>query len=164
MKLLSSASSIALAITLSLTSVVATANNVVLKPINENIETQACYTAATQGLNAAKELVSKENINFGIFKNSVTCNGLSLVDFAQQYGEQSGEQNAKSEATETRIVLVAKNTNVESQLCLDAITMGERAAREKHAIDLPVTCNNLDLADFVRSYKKQEVLVRTTAD
>ena len=156
MKLLS----VATAMTLTFATATTMAKTVVLKPLDQNLETQACYTAATQGIDAAKTLVKEHNIRFSLFKNTVTCNGLRLVDFAHEFGEQE----EKSGNIVTRIALVAVNTNVESQLCLDAVTMGEKKARNKHDIYAPVICNNLNLPDFVRSFKKREIVEHKIAE
>lgn len=157
MKLLLSASTIAIALTLS---AAASAKTVVLKPINQNIETQACLVAATQGISAAKELVRANNINFIEFTSTLSCNGMSLSQFARELGTQ----RKQTSETSTRIALVAKNSNAESQLCLDAVTMGEQKARAKHAIDTPVLCNGQNLPVFLRSFKNQDVEVRNTAE
>jgi hypothetical protein len=167
MKLLLSASSIAVAITLTLASTQTLAKNVVLKPSDQSVATLACYAAATESLNAAKVIVRENGINFGIFRDSVKCNGLSLNRFAKKYSVQADNTKPKSETLPeviTRVALVPQDANVESQLCLDAVEMGERAARSKHAIRTPVLCNNLNLADFIRSFSQHEVMVRNTVE
>lgn len=160
MKLSLSASSIAIAVTLTLASANTMANKVVLKPIDKTIATQVCYTAATEGLDVAKAIVKENRINFNKFRGTLKCNGLTLVDFTSKYAKK--ESSAKAE-TPARVTLVAKNSNVESQLCLDAVSMGEKAARAKYSIKTSVLCNNRDLPSFIRSFKKQNVTIRNTA-
>lgn len=158
MKLLSSVSTLVIATTLSFASASAMAKNVVLKPIDLNLATEVCIAAADEGMVAARALVRANKLNFSTFKATVSCNGLSLREFAETYGEK------ETESTASRIKLVPKNENVESQLCLDAVTMGEQAAREKYSIDAPIMCNNRDLGDFVRNFSSQTVLVSNTED
>ena len=162
MKLLLTASTIAIALTMSAGT--ATAKTVVLKPINQNLETQACYVAATESMKAAKELVLASGVSFSEFRKTVTCNDMSLRDFANAYSQETEENSQDNNEKTTRIALVAKNANVESQLCLDAVTMGEQAARALHAINEPVACNGRDLSVFLRSFKNQQVEVRSIAD
>ena len=162
MKSLLTASTIAIALTLSAAS--ATAKNVVLKPINEDLATQACLVAATDSMSAAKDLVIANGISFNEFRQTVSCNGMSLRVFANEYGYQNQQDSEEVSVIATRVALVAKNTNVESQLCLDAVKMGEDEARSLHSIDAPVMCNGLDLPDFLLSFANQEVEIRNTAD
>jgi hypothetical protein len=160
MKLLSSASTLVIATTLSFASASVMAKNVVLKPTDQKLATEVCIAAADEGLIAARALVRANKLNFSTFKATVSCNGLSLREFAETYGKKQSE----TEMTASRIKLVPKNENVESQLCLDAVTMGEQAAREKYSIDAPVICNNRELGDFVRNFSSQTVLVSNTED
>ena len=129
--------------------------NVTFKPLNESLETQACLTAATEGLSAARKLVRENDINFGIFNKAVTCNGMKLAAFANTYFEQENQDAPKV------VAIRAKNTNVESQLCLDAVLMGEEQARQKHdLLGVSVICNNKPLSSFVRSMNRDNVVVK----
>ncbi|MFC4700208.1 hypothetical protein ACFO4O_08580 [Glaciecola siphonariae] len=133
------------------------ASNVVLKPVNNNLETQVCYVAATKGLNAAKLFVAKQDMTFSSFSRSVTCNGVSIEDFANKYAVKS---NANEEAIKQQLStykLVALD-NKESQLCVDAVVLGEQRARAKHGIDDEVVfCNSKTLGSFARSFRNKNV-------
>ena len=152
-------STLAVAATLVLASGSALAKNVVFKPVNDNFETQVCLTAATEGLAAAKTLVSSNDMNYVSFSRTVTCNDQSIAEFANSHATQEA-----SSGKATRIALKAKNTNVESQLCLDAVVIGEDAARAKYDVYGEVLCNRRSLSSFVSRYADQEVELRTTED
>lgn len=166
MKTLSKALICSIAATFTLASASSMAKDVVLKPINETLETQACYLAATEGLDSAKAIVRKNRLDFAKFKATVTCNGLSLHDFAYEYGKKETTVVAETEQNKTasRVALVATNTDIASQLCLDAVVMGERAARAKYDVQESVSCNNYDLSTFVRLFDEQEVVIKNIAD
>lgn len=160
MKLVSHASSIAIAITLTLSSASTMAKDVVFKQSDQTTATQVCYVAATEGLHSARLLMRKSDQNFRVFQSTLTCNGLDLGDFADKYAEEALKE--KSTAS-NRVILTPKNENVESRLCLDAVTMGERAARVKHSINSPVLCNGNSISNFVRLFRTQEVVVKLAA-
>ncbi len=137
------------------------AKNVVFKPADENVETQICYLAASEGLKSAKSFMRKQSISFGGFTRAVSCNGLSLSRFADKYQKiASGEAKLKTDAT---IVLVANNS--ESMVCIDALTIGEKQAREKHkAGNSGILCNDKNIKSFMRQYKSQNFVVRNSAN
>lgn len=154
---------IALSVSLTVSSLSSMANNVVFKPTNNNLATQACYLAATQGMSAVKALVKNEHINFGLFKSVVSCNDLSLTKFANKYQPQIVEETKLVLAP--TVALIAKNSSVESKVCLDALVIGEQRSRRMHNLEkYNITCNNQDIKTFVRKYKKQNVVVRNSAE
>ncbi|MDT0593393.1 DUF3718 domain-containing protein [Glaciecola petra] len=126
------------------------------KAVDQNLETQVCLKAATEGLASAKQLVSENDINFSFFNKTVTCNGESLKSFANLYYKSAVDVN------EPKVVAVrAKNANVESQLCLDALIIGEEQARQKHDLQgVEVTCNDKPLSIFVRKFERQNLTVK----
>ncbi len=140
------------------------ASEVVFKAANNNIATQACVLAATDGMDAAKTLVEANDINFNLFKATVSCNELSLTKFAKTYAKQDiVESNEQSDKTEV-VKLVAKTQTVESQLCMDAVFMGVDRARAKHNINGSVICNNQPLSRFVSKFKNKEVRLAAAED
>lgn len=143
-------------------SVNALAKDITLQPVAQNLETKACYVAATEGLTAARTLVSEHGVNFNTFSRSLTCNGMRIDRFAVKYRSQASSEI--QEFQPTKIALVAKNSNAASQLCLDAIVMGENEARNKHDLYGPIICNGKDLPRFVNSYQDQEVEIRNSAE
>lgn len=152
-------STFAIAITLSVASLQAVAQNVVLKPVSDNFETQVCYTAATEGYNAAKRLARREHVNFAEIRTSVSCNGISIKEFAELY-----EINDQDSAT-TTVALVAKNSNVESQACLAAIDLGETAAKAKYGLEgETVFCNYEEMATFAKKYRNDSTVIQALAD
>ncbi|MGK0502949.1 MAG: hypothetical protein ACJARF_001715, partial [Alteromonadaceae bacterium] len=60
-------STFAIALISSVASLNAFAQDVRLNPVNQNIETQACYTAATEGYRAAKRLIRDNGLNVESF-------------------------------------------------------------------------------------------------
>ncbi|MDG1122528.1 MAG: DUF3718 domain-containing protein [Glaciecola sp.] len=152
-------STLAIAATIALSSTSAFAKKVVFKTVNNDFATQVCFTAATQGYDSAKTLVKENDINFSAYAESVTCNGLSIRKFAKTYRTTS-TQVSKVE----KIALVAKDANLESQLCLDAVVNGEQAARAKFNMYNKVLCNSQSLSVFVRKFKDQEVELRSSED
>lgn len=140
-------------------STIAETQEVRFKAVDQNLETQVCLKAATEGLAAAKTLVSQNDINFSFFNKSVTCNGESIRSFANLYFKSAEEAD---EVNKPKMVAVkAKNSNVESQLCLDALLIGEEQARQKHDLQgVAVICNNKPLSVFVRNFERQNLTVR----
>lgn len=132
------------------------AKDVRLQPVDENIETKACLTAANEGYQTALRLVRANGFDAEEFSASVRCNGESLRTFAYMFRNNQVTENAK------RVALVAKNNNAASQACLDALTIGKDAALTKYGLKGEnIICNHKNIADFVRSYKSQNVEVRT---
>lgn len=149
-------SSMVLAFTFAVTSVHSFAQDVRLNPVNQKIETQACYTAATEGYTAATKLIRNNGFNSKAFSASIRCNGVSLRQFAELYSNVEAPQHDKI------ITLVAKDQDVASKACLDALTMGTERALIKHGLKgETIMCNSKILSDFVRQYKSEKVVVRT---
>lgn len=133
----------------------ASSENVTFKPLNESLETQACLTAATEGMRATRKLVRENDVDFGLFNKSVTCNGMKLAQFANTYFEQDTTEEPKV------VAIRASNSNLESQLCLDAVLMGEEQARQKHDLHgVSVICNDKPLSSFVRSMTRDNIVVK----
>lgn len=153
---------LALTATIALSSTQTFAKEVVFKTVNNDFATQVCYTAATQGLSAAKALVAKNELNYSAYAQSVTCNGSSIRQFAKAYSKSSLGEN-KLQKTE-KVALVAKDANLASQLCLDAVVNGEVAARAKFNMYDSILCNSQDLSAFVRKFTDQEVVLRSSED
>ena len=87
-------STFAIALTLSVASVQAFAQNVILNPVNDSLETQVCYTAATESLTAAKKLARSNGVKFSKLNASVSCNGLSISEFAKTYANNVVTEDA----------------------------------------------------------------------
>lgn len=152
---------LALSLSLSLTvmSANAFASKVEFKKGSNDLETQVCYTAAKQGISAAKRLVQANNMNFNTFKTSVMCNGMSVSIFASKYAKaRMGDPSVASQTVKV-VALSALNQSPESQLCLDAVTMGEKQARVKHSMrNARIECNGEDISDFLESFKNMKVV------
>ena len=132
------------------------AKDVRLQPVDENIETKACLTAATEGFQPALRLVRANGFDAEEFSASVRCNGESLRTFAYMFRNNQVSETAK------KVALVAKNDNAASQACLEALTIGKDAALTKYGLKGEnIICNHKNISDFVRSYKSQNVEVRT---
>jgi len=155
-------STLAVSASLAILSTSAFAKDVVLKPMNENLETQTCYVAATESLAAARTLVTQNDVNFNTFSETLTCNGMRIARFANKYRAQ--EESTNIEVSATKIALVAQNSDIASQLCLDALVIGENEARNKHELYGPVMCNGKDLPRFIISYQDQNVEIRNSAE
>ena len=152
-------STIAIALTLTVASVQAMAQNVTLKPVDDNFETQTCYTAATLGYNAAKKFVRSNGLNFTEFKTAVTCNGLNIKEFAQLYAD-----TPETEVPST-ITIVAKDAEIASKACVEAIEIGEAEARAKYNLQgQKIFCNHREMSEFVRKYNADNVVVREIAE
>lgn len=151
-------STVAVALTLTVASVQAMAGSVTFKQANANFETQACYTAATEGYSAARKLVKSNGYDFAEFKATVTCNGESLRSFAKQF--------ANTPSAETKsITIVAKNTDIASKACVEAIKIGETQARAKYSLQgETIFCNRKEMSEFVRKYNDNNVVVRDIAE
>ncbi|MBU2979298.1 DUF3718 domain-containing protein [Alteromonas sp. C1M14] len=152
-------STFALALTLSVSSVQAFAQNVILKPVNDNLETQACLTAAQEGFTAARKLVRQQGVAFSEFAASVSCNGMSLRAFSDQYSSHTVTAHSSV------IALVAKDEDAASQACIDATRMGADKALEKHNLQgEAIICNHRDITAFARQYQTDNVIVRAAAE
>ncbi len=131
-------------------------NTVVLKALNENLETQACIVAARDGVIAAKALIQANDENFFEFNQTLTCNGQTLGQFAKQFLFEDSNQ-----ANET-FKVKASDLNLESQLCVDALVIGENQARKKYGLlSQDILCNNKSLNKFVRSFDNKQVVVQS---
>jgi len=122
------------------------ATNVQLRPADNTFETKVCYTAATDGLNAAYELVRKSSENFDRFTTILSCNGKSLVRTARTFKQAEQVQS-------TRKVRFITDESLESQVCLDAIMVGADVAIEKHDMqNVNIICNNQDIKTFAKKF------------
>lgn len=112
---------------------------------NDNFETKICYTAATQGLEAAKQLVSDKGLSFRKFEKNVTCNDQDLSTFASNFNKLQNDQ-----AGLPQVKLVATNKDVESKICLESLTHGIPQTAAKYKINKDyVRCNGKPLPRFV---------------
>nr|WP_136250818.1 hypothetical protein [Ningiella ruwaisensis] len=122
---------------------------------NNDFVTSVCYQAATQGLDAAKELVTDRGFSFRNIQKSVTCNGKSLDDFAAQYAKRQIASDKKQ-----TVQLVAENNNLESKVCIDALTNGIDKAVSKYKINPEyIRCNRVPLPRFVAKNKHKNMVV-----
>nr|WP_136251792.1 DUF3718 domain-containing protein [Ningiella ruwaisensis] len=134
----------------------ALSNEVVLKPVDQKLETQICYVAATEGVPAARTLMRANDINTSVYSTSIKCNGQSIADFAQRYAPKiTAQENPVAKAQTVKLVAVEGG---ESQLCIDAVVMGVNRAKAKHhAENRMVYCNDMALEDFVREFEGRVV-------
>ncbi len=152
-------STFAIALTLSVAATQSFAKDVRLKPVDNNIETQACLTAATEGYGASIRFIRNNGFNAEEFSATLRCNGESLRTFAFMFKNNEETVNAKT------VALVAKNQNAASQACLEALTIGKDAALVKYGLEGEnIICNRQKISDFVRQYSAENVVVRTTAE
>lgn len=132
---------------LSVSSLVASASD--FKKTNDNFETQICYVAATEGLESAKSLVESKGLLFRTFKKSVTCNGADLTSFAREYAQRS-----KNKEASPGVELVASNNDIESKICIEALTQGMEKTVTKYRINKDyIRCNGKPLPRFVKENK-----------
>ncbi|MFC4698860.1 DUF3718 domain-containing protein [Glaciecola siphonariae] len=118
---------------------------------NDNFETQICYAAATEGLSGAEALVQSKGLSFRTFKKSVNCNGLSLAAFAKQYAKRNANDKDK-----VKLELVATNNDVESKICIEALTRGMDKTVAKYKINKDyIRCNGKPLPRFVNESKRR---------
>ena len=156
-------STFALALTLSVVGTQSFAKDQVLKPLNDNIETQACLTAANEGYTQALRFVRSQGFNSDEFSASVRCNGVTLHSFANMY--KTKKAAAENNAEAKTIALVAKDQDVASKACLEALSVGKRAALAKFGLEGEnIICNYKSMNEFVREYSADNVVVRTSAE
>ena len=75
------------------------------------------------------------------------------------YRNNKATENAKT------VALVAKNKDVASQACLEALSVGKDAALAKFGLEGEnIICNHKEMSDFVREYSTENVVVRTAAE
>ncbi len=104
-------------------------------------------------------LIRSKGFNAEEFSASVRCNGESLRTFAYMYKNNKATENAKT------VALVAKNQDVASQACLEALSVGKEAALAKFGLEGEnIICNHKTMSDFVREYSVENVVVRTAAE
>ncbi|WP_371195506.1 hypothetical protein [Glaciecola sp. SC05] len=122
---------------------------------NQNFETKICYVAATEGLDAAKQLVSDKGLSFRKFEKNVTCNNKDLSTFAKHFANaQIRGENA------SQVQLVATNNDVESKICLESLTHGIDKTAAKYKINKDyIRCNGKPLPRFVNENKRRGATV-----
>jgi hypothetical protein len=129
------------------------ATNVQLRPADNTFETKVCYTAATEGLKAAYELVRESSENFDRFTTILSCNGKSLVRSARAF-QQANQEQAKA----IRKVRFVTDESLESKICLDAVILGADTALEKHDVqDVNIICNNQHIKIFAKKFAGKTV-------
>jgi hypothetical protein len=149
----------AIALSFSVASLQAVAQNVVLKPVNDNFETQVCYTAATEGYAKAKQLIRSTHSSALEFTASISCNGEPLKVFAKKYANNVISDNP------TTIKLIAKDSDDVSKACVEAVTIGEASARAKFNLEgEKIFCNYKEMGEFVRKYDSERVSVRAVTE
>jgi hypothetical protein len=132
------------------------ATNVQLRPADDTFETKVCYTAATEGLKAAYELVKESNENFDRFTTILSCNGKSLVRSARAFKQANKAQANQEQAT--RKVRFVTDESLESKICLDAVLLGADTAIEKHDVQhVNILCNNQDIKIFAKKFAGKTV-------
>lgn len=138
------------------------AQQVAFKKLDDSLETQACYTAAKQGRDAAIDMLKENGVRVLGFERQLTCNGLTLTSFAKKYAAKAKNESGEVLAT---VKLVARKDNVASKVCLDAVTLGYGAALKKHDVfSHNVSCNDKSLREFVDSFEDTNVIVQNSAD
>ena len=148
---------LALAATLTLSLASLTASAASFTKADDKFETNACYAAATKGMDAVKALANEHNVNFRALVASTSCNGLTFQSFAKKHANKPAAPGQEA----IRIVaLTSKDKNPESQLCLEAVVMGEKAARVKHGmLNQNIRCNGKSISDFSKSFNNIKVVV-----
>jgi hypothetical protein len=74
------------------------------------------------------------------------------------------KNNKETNAAKT-IALVARNKDVASQACLEALTIGKDAALAKYGLEGEnIICNHKNINDFVRQYSVENVVVRANVE
>ncbi len=124
-------------------------NTAVLTANDQGIASQMCIVAVRDGLKEVRKLAVENNLNYGHVLSNLSCNGKLVSAFAKQYS-----QNPK------QVVVKAGDKSLESQVCVDALSLGEKAARQKHhAKSELVTCNGESISDFVRKYADRDLVL-----
>jgi hypothetical protein len=150
-------STLALSAGLTLVALNASAFNLKFEKTGNDLETKACYAAATDGVKAAKKIVRAEGVNYIELSSTLLCNGMKIKDFANKYAKLQ----AKSDQAKTVkvVALSAMDRTLESQLCLDAVTMGEKAARTKYNMrNDAIKCNGKDISQFLKTLENTKVV------
>jgi len=158
MKILSTVVAVSITASCFSASLNAQTKDIVLKPKNDKVETHACYVAATQGLDSALSFIASNEPSIMAHEPPIICNGMSIRDFADKYAENTQAQRSDKDKAEKMFKLVAENEA--SQLCVDAVVLGEKEARKKYgALGEPVYCNEKTLKHFVRSFANKNVIL-----
>lgn len=166
MKILSTVVAVSIATSCFSASLNAQTKDIVLKPLNDKVETHACYIAATKGLETALSFIESNAPAIMSHEPPVICNGIKIADFAKKYAADALTQKANTRDDSRLVKLVAVNDEVSdgendaSKLCIDAVLLGEVEARKKHsALGEPVFCNQKPLRQFVRSFANKNVML-----
>lgn len=150
-------STLVLSAGLTFVSLNAAALNLKFEKTGSDLETQACFTAATQGIKAAKKLVRAEGVNYIELSSTLLCNGMQIKDFANKYAKLQAKNDAAK--TVKVVALSAMDRTIESQLCLDAVTMGEKQARAKYQMrNATIKCNGQEIGQFLKSLENIKVV------
>ena len=133
------------------------AQDIVLKKVNQNIETQACYVAATKGIKEAKSFLRTNDYAFASMSSAIKCNGMSITDFADKYAVNQAQSEQAMQQRLSQVKLVAKDNDA-SQICVDAVKLGAKEARAKYGLgNQTIYCNDKTLGRFVRSFEDKQV-------
>ncbi len=133
------------------------------KAMDNNLATQYCIVAATDGLDAVKQMAKNDQSSFQELKKTISCNGVSLNSFSEKFAESVRQKNTTENLAPSSIKVLANDNTIESKLCVDALVLGEQAARQKHELPkAPIICNNKSLKDFVEDFKEKELIVQTS--
>ena len=158
MKLSTLASTLGMAAAMSMISVSTFAVERSFEKGSDDIETQACYAAAIEGMEATKALLEENIIKFNTFKRNVLCNGMKIERFVAKYSDKSNSEDGEESVVRV-VALSAMDRSKESRFCLDAVTLGEKAARAKYKMnDEDIRCNGKSIQNFLRSFDNTKVV------
>ncbi|MEM0909943.1 MAG: hypothetical protein AAGJ37_03155 [Pseudomonadota bacterium] len=122
---------------------------------NDDFITQSCYVAATEGIDAVKKLVESRFLSFKDFEKDVVCNGVTIDKFAKQHSAPA--------PTGQRVQLIATNNDLESRVCMAALTKDlDDVVKEFRINKEYIVCNRLSLTRFLEKNNDLIVANNTT--
>mgnify|MGYP000199723561 CR=1 FL=1 len=136
-----------LSLVLSVSSAHALSSNSKFFTIDNSIDSQLCFIAATEGYDAALTQGKKIGGKYSHLAKETSCNGVSIREFASMH------KNNTAEDSERLVNLFAGNETRESQICLKAAKTGIKSI-EKNRYFNNIKCNGQSIEKFVKQYGK----------
>jgi len=136
-----------LSLVLSVSSAHALSSNSKFFTIDNSIDSQLCFIAATEGYNAALSQGKMIGGKYSHLAKETSCNGVSIREFASMHKVDTTEKSEKL------VNLFAGNKTIESQICLKAAKIGIKSVENNRYVR-SIKCNGQSIDKFVKQYGK----------
>ncbi|CAM4339514.1 exonuclease III [Pseudoalteromonas ostreae] len=112
---------------------------------DHKIESKLCSISANEGFTAARKVAAQHGVYLSRYSKSILCNGDDIRDIAKKVDDEVRQEKV--------IEVFAKNSHVETQLCMTALKQGLAPVKEKIANLNSLKCNGEVVTEFVKRYQ-----------